>query len=120
MIRINQILKCRVSVAGSYENLAHDIEKILESVVSQLEETTDGIFLSFDIDACDGGVYRGCATPEIGGLSGREALQVAYRIAQSPKFLGSDIVEFSPDDDIFRNTNQIAIKLIDAMLGYIM
>lgn len=96
------------------------IDNIIESVIAQLEETTDGIFLSFDIDACDGGVYRGCATPEIGGLTGREAIQVAYRIAQSPKFVGADIVEFSPEDDSLLNTNQLVIKLIDAILGYTM
>lgn len=94
------------------------IDHILDSVISQMEETTDGIFLSFDIDSCDGGVYRGCATPEVGGLSAREAVQVAYRIAQSTKFIGADIVEFYPENDTLKNTNQLVIKLIDAMLGY--
>lgn len=94
------------------------IREIIEQTVRKLEETTDGFFLSFDIDACDGGVYRGCATPEVGGLTAREAIQVVHYAAQSTKFLGADIVEYSSEDDINGNTNQLVVKLIDALLGY--
>lgn len=94
------------------------INSILNKAITRLEATTDAIYLSFDIDACDGGIYRGCSTPEIGGLSGREAIEVAYRIAQSEKFIGADIVEFSPENDIFQNTSQLVIKLLDATFGY--
>ncbi len=94
------------------------INSILNKAITSLEATTDAIYLSFDIDACDGGIYRGCSTPEIGGLSGREAIEVAYRVAQSEKFIGADIVEFSPKDDSFQNTNQLVARIIDAVLGY--
>jgi len=112
------LLEQDIQIFGIDEIQTKGIDKIIDLVVSKLEETADAIFLSFDIDSCDGGVYRGCSTPEIGGLSGREAIQIAYRITQSPKFIGADIVEFSPEDDTLQNTNQLVIKLIDAMLGY--
>ncbi|UVI28040.1 arginase family protein [Paenibacillus spongiae] len=41
-----------------------------------------------------------------------------YRISQSPKFIGADFVEFSPEDVILHNTNELTIKLIDAAMGY--
>lgn len=94
------------------------IGEVIKEIVSKLEETTDGIFLSFDIDACDGGVYRGCATPEVGGLTAREAIQIIDYVSQSKKFMGADIVEYSPEDDTNGNTNQLVIKLIDTLVGY--
>lgn len=115
----NVILKAHdIEVYGIDRIQREGINNILTKAITKLEATTDAIYLSLDIDACDGGVYRGCATPEIGGLPGREALEVAYRIGRSDKFIGADIVEFSPNDDTFQNTNQLVVKLIDAVLGY--
>jgi arginase len=115
----NAILRAHdIEVYGIDKIQCEGINTILTKAITKLETTSDAIYLSFDIDACDGGVYRGCATPEIGGLSGREAIEVAYRIGQSEKFIGADIVEFNPNDDIFKNTDQLVVKLIDAVLGY--
>lgn len=91
---------------------------IISRILLELEERTDSIFLSFDIDACDGAVYSGCGTPEIGGLSGREAIEIAYRVGQSRKFIGADIVEFAPENDSNNLTNQLMIKIIDSLWGY--
>lgn len=91
---------------------------IIEKILKELEKNTNGIFLSFDIDACDGAIYQGCGTPELGGLNAREAFEIAYRIGQSNKFVGADFVEFSPMQDKDNLTNQLMIKLIDSLLGF--
>lgn len=94
------------------------IHRVIKEAVKKLEDSTDGFFVSFDIDACDGGLYQGCSTPEAGGLTAREAIQIAYWAGKSSKLLGADIVEFSPEDDRLGNTGPLVIKLIDAILGY--
>lgn len=91
---------------------------IIEKILEELEKTTNGIFLSFDIDGCDGAIYQGCGTPEIGGLNAREAFEITYRVGQSNKFVGADFVEFSPSQDKNHLTNQLMIKLIDSLWGF--
>jgi agmatinase len=54
----------------------------------------DGIYLSFDIDALDGGTC--CPTP--GGLSSREAIELVRGVARGG-LLGVDIVEAAPTLD---------------------
>ncbi|WP_443084033.1 arginase family protein, partial [Vallitalea guaymasensis] len=52
------------------------------------------------------------------GLTAREAIQIIDYVSQSKKFMGADIVEYSPEDDTNGNTNQLVIKLIDTLVGY--
>lgn len=56
------------------------------------------LFLSFDIDVLDPAFAPGTGTPEVGGLSTREAL--AYvRALRGLRFSGYDVVEVSPPYD---------------------
>jgi agmatinase len=63
------------------------------------ERIGDGpVFISFDIDVLDPGVAPGTGTPEIGGLSPREALGFLRALA-GIEFTGFDVVEVSPPYD---------------------
>jgi agmatinase len=55
-------------------------------------------FLSFDIDVLDPGIAPGTGTPEVAGLSGREALAL-LRALRGMRFAGFDVVEVSPPYD---------------------
>jgi arginase len=74
--------------------------------------------LSFDYDALDGSIYRACATPNVGGLSAREAIHLVYSVASSPKFVGADFVEYMPELDDNGVSKELMIKLIDAVWGF--
>jgi agmatinase len=55
-------------------------------------------FLSFDIDALDPAYAPGTGTPEVGGLTAREALAL-LRALGGVRFCGFDVVEVSPPYD---------------------
>jgi agmatinase len=55
-------------------------------------------YLSFDIDFVDPGFAPGTGTPEIGGPSAREALELLRSLA-GMEFRGFDLVEVSPPYD---------------------
>ena len=55
-------------------------------------------YVSFDIDAIDPSMAPGTGTPEIGGLTTREALK-ALRLLRGLPIVGADVVEVSPPFD---------------------
>jgi agmatinase len=56
------------------------------------------LFLSFDIDVLDPAYAPGTGTPEVGGLTTREALRY-LRVLRGLRFGGYDVVEVSPPYD---------------------
>lgn len=57
------------------------------------------VYLSFDIDSLDPVYAPGTGTPEAGGLTTREALQLLRGLHGLP-FVGADVVEVSPPHDV--------------------
>lgn len=56
------------------------------------------LFLSFDIDFVDPGLCPGTGTPEIGGPSGEQALDL-LRALRGVNLIGADVVEVAPQYD---------------------
>ncbi|MBM7035488.1 arginase family protein [Vibrio ulleungensis] len=94
------------------------IQTVLTELMTTIESEFDRVYLSFDYDALDGSVFRACATPNVGGLSAREAIHLVHTIASSPKFVGADFVEYLPELDIDGVSKELMIKLIDAVCGF--
>jgi agmatinase len=59
---------------------------------------TAPLFLSFDVDVLDPAYAPGTGTPEVGGLTTREALGYVRALA-GLSFSGFDVVEVSPPYD---------------------
>jgi len=57
------------------------------------------VYVSFDIDSMDPAIAPGTGTPELGGLTAREA-QRAVRRLSGLKIIGADVVEVSPPFDL--------------------
>ena len=57
------------------------------------------IYLSFDIDVIDPSMAPGTGTPEIGGITTREA-QAMLRRLSGLSIAGADVVEVSPPFDL--------------------
>lgn len=91
---------------------------VVETLMEKLEQDYDHIYLSFDYDVLDGSVFRACATPNIGGLTAREALHLVYTISSSNKFIGADFVEYLPELDSNGISKELMVKLIDAAWGF--
>jgi guanidinobutyrase len=72
-------------------------------------------YLSFDIDGLDPSVAPGTGTPEIGGLTGIQGIEV-IRGAFGLNLVGADLVEVSPPYDPSGNTSLLAANLLFEML----
>jgi agmatinase len=73
-------------------------------------------YLSFDVDSLDPGFAPGTGTPEVGGLTSREALAIV-RGCHGLDFVGGDVVEVAPQYDSTTNTAQCAAQMLFTMLA---
>jgi guanidinobutyrase len=72
-------------------------------------------YLSFDIDGIDPAYAGGTGTPEIGGLSVPQALEI-IRGCYGLNIVGCDLVEVSPPYDLSGNTALLGANLLFEML----
>jgi len=72
-------------------------------------------YLSFDIDSVDPGFAPGTGTPEVGGLTPREVLEL-LRGLKGINFVGGDVVEVAPQYDATTNTAHIAAQVLFTIL----
>jgi agmatinase len=68
-------------------------------------------YVSFDIDSLDPAFAPGTGTPEAGGLSTREAMELV-RGCGGLDIVGGDVVEIAPQYDATTNTAQAAAQML--------
>jgi len=73
------------------------------------------VYLSFDIDGIDPAWAPGTGTPEVGGLTSIQGLEIV-RGCRGLNLVGGDLVEVSPPYDQSGNTAQLAANLLYEML----
>ena len=80
------------------------------------DQVSDGpVYLSFDIDGLDPSYAPGTGTPEIGGLTTAQALEI-IRGCKGLDIVGCDLVEVAPIYDVSGMTAHIAADLVFEML----
>ncbi|MCP4302932.1 MAG: agmatinase [Gammaproteobacteria bacterium] len=80
------------------------------------EQLGDGpVYLSFDIDGLDPAFAPGTGTPEIGGLTGPQGIEI-IRGCSGLDIVGADLVEVAPAYDPFGTTSLLAANLLFEML----
>ena len=97
---------------------AHDIwYQSLAPLMAQVRQRIGGApcYLSFDIDGIDPAYAGGTGTPEIGGLSVPQALEI-IRGCHGLNLVGCDLVEVSPPYDLSGNTALLGANLLFEML----
>jgi guanidinopropionase len=72
-------------------------------------------YLSFDIDALDPAFAPGTGTPEVGGLTPREALALLRGLV-GLSIVGGDVVEVAPQYDGTSNTAQLGAAMLFEIL----
>jgi agmatinase len=72
-------------------------------------------YLSFDIDSLDPAFAPGTGTPEVGGLTPREALTLLRGVA-GLNIIGGDVVEVAPQYDPSTVTAQCAAQVLFTQL----
>jgi guanidinobutyrase len=86
---------------------------LMEEVREQMGEGP--VYLSFDIDGLDPAFAPGTGTPEIGGLTVVQGLEI-IRGCRGLDIVGCDLVEVSPPYDTSGNTALVAANLLYEML----
>ncbi len=81
---------------------------LMEEVRAQLGDGP--CYLSFDVDGLDPSVAPGTGTPEIGGLTGPQGLEI-IRGCRGLQLVGADVVEVAPPYDPSGNTALLAANL---------
>jgi agmatinase len=73
-------------------------------------------YVSFDIDGLDPAFAPGTGTPEVGGLTTREAVEL-LRGCVGLDIVGGDVVEVAPQYDATTNTAQAAAQMLFEILA---
>lgn len=91
--------------------------KSLAPLMEEVKQQVDGgpVYLSFDIDGIDPAWAPGTGTPEIGGLTTIQAMEIV-RGCQGLNLVGCDLVEVSPPYDTTGNTSLLGANLLYEML----
>jgi agmatinase len=100
---------------------AEEIDTIgIPAVIGRAREVVgDGpVYVSFDIDALDPAFAPGTGTPEIGGLTTREALALLRGLA-GIAIVGGDVVEVAPQYDATTNTAHAAAQMLFEILSLV-
>jgi len=89
----------------------------IEAVIAEARRVVgDGkTYISFDVDALDPVYAPGTGTPEIGGITTYDALQMV-RGLRGLNLVGGDVVEVSPPFDMSGNTALVAVTIMFEIL----
>jgi agmatinase len=95
-----------------------DVERLgVPAVIARAREVIgDGpMYVTFDVDGIDPGFAPGTGTPEVGGLTPREALAIVRGMA-GLDIVGGDVVEVAPQYDPSSNTAHVAAQVLFELL----
>jgi arginase len=95
----------------------HGVSHVIDEAIEHASRGTDGLHVSFDVDAIDPSDALGTGTPKKGGLTYREAHLCLELIADSKLLRALDMVEVNPILDTRNSTAELASGLILSALG---
>ncbi|WP_223550600.1 agmatinase [Aestuariivivens sp. NBU2969] len=84
---------------------------------SAIDQMTDNVFITFDLDALDPSIMPSTGTPEPGGLFWYETLDFLKQVFVEKNVVGFDIVELCPNSKE-KSSDFLAAKLYYKMLSY--
>jgi guanidinobutyrase len=102
-----------VRVVQAEECWYQSLKPLMEEVRDQLG--AGPVYLTFDIDGLDPAYAPGTGTPEIGGLTVHQGLEIV-RGCRGLDIIGGDLVEVAPAYDPSGNTALVAANLLFEML----
>jgi agmatinase len=84
---------------------------------SAIDQMTDNVFITIDLDAFDPSICPGTGTPEPGGMLWYETLDFLKQVFEEKNVVGFDIVELCPNK-VEKSSDFLAAKLYYKMLSY--
>lgn len=105
-----------MTVIHAEEMAAMGIEAVIEKARALVGHRP--VYVSFDIDSLDPAFAPGTGTPEVGGLTTREA-QAILRGLKGMDIIGADVVEVAPQYDPSTNTAHAGAQMLFELLSLI-
>jgi agmatinase len=96
---------------------AHEIAQDNFWMDSALEQMSENVFITFDLDVFDPSIMPSTGTPEPGGLFWNETLEFLNKVFSEKNVVGFDIVELCPNSNN-KAPDFLAAKLYYKMLSY--
>ncbi|MCB0462462.1 MAG: agmatinase [Flavobacteriaceae bacterium] len=96
---------------------AHDMAVDDNWMDSAIDQMTDNVFITIDLDAFDPSILPSTGTPEPGGLLWYETLEFLKQVFEEKNVVGFDIVELCPNPKE-KSSDFLAAKLYYKMLSY--
>lgn len=82
-----------------------------------IENLTDHVYISFDVDGFDPSIMPSTGTPEPNGLLWAEVMQCLRKVSQKKTIVGFDVVELAPIKGL-HHPDLTAAKLVSKILNY--
>ena len=95
-----------------------DIEKDPEWFVKVVDELPEHVYFTIDIDGMDGSLMPSTGTPEPGGLTWKDMMNLTRELTHRRNVVGMDLVELCPQGGI-KAPNFLCAKLIYKILGQV-
>ncbi len=100
----------------------HDIDRlgmdyVMKNSIEYLEEQTDGVHLSLDVDGIDPAHTPGTGTPVEGGPSYRETRYAMQLLHESDLLTSVEVVEVNPLLDNQNKTAEVAVDMLTTLFG---
>lgn len=96
---------------------AHEMAEDDSWMDSAIDQMTNNVFITFDLDAFDPSIMPSTGTPEPGGLLYYETLEFLKQVFKEKNVVGFDIVELCPNEND-KSSDFLAAKLYYKMLSY--
>lgn len=93
------------------------LPRIDEWMPEALARLTGEVYVTFDVDFFDGSLVPGTGTPEPGGGTWEQTLEILRRVTAEKRIVGADVVEHSPLPGN-RAPDFLVAKLCYKLLGY--
>jgi agmatinase len=90
----------------------YDLEKV-KQILPKLKQK---VYISVDVDVFDPSFIRNTGTPEPGGLSWNQIMELLQLIFQEKEVIGADVVEFAPQEN-YRAEAYALAKLVYRLIG---
>ena len=111
------LLEAGVMVMGMEQIDRIGMTAAVERAIERVSQETDGLYLSFDMDAMDPRHAPGVGTPVAAGLTQREGHVACELVGETGKLVGMDIVEVNPILDLQNQTASLAVEFVLSALG---
>ena len=96
---------------------AHEMAQDDSWMDSALDQMTENVFITFDLDAFDPSIMPSTGTPEPGGLLWYETLEFLKMVFEEKNVVGFDVLELCPNPQE-KASDFLAAKLYYKMLSY--